>query len=572
MSELPKGWINTKIEDVTEYVQRGKSPKYVQVSDLPVINQKCIRWSGVDARYLKFIHPDQWDSWASERFLREGDILWNSTGTGTIGRAALYKHLDGYEKVVADSHVTIVRANAACQPSFLHYFIRSSFVQSKIEDMQSGSTNQVELSRGQVLNTAIPLAPLNEQKRIADKLDRILARVDACREKCDRIPLILKRFRQSVLAAATSGELTEDWRNANLNTETASGLLKRIEGELAKTLTKQSKVQTILSDNSLINQKLENTPDSWQVALVRDICENSFYGPRFGKNEYVEHGIPSIRTTDMNDNGEIILKAPPMLNIPANRLDGLKLLPNDLLVTRSGSIGVMAVFRGNYLAIPSAYLIRFRFSRQMLVDYIFYYLKSPVGQQLIESSTTAITQVNINAEAIKNLPILIPPSAEQQEIVRRVKVLFAYADRLEARYQTARAQCDQLTPALLEKAFQGELVPQDPNDEPASALLERIQAERSSAEANQTKPKRSKESSGKPSHFKIIMLTRKEIQPSHLSDILKSSGTLTAEALWTASQLAINDFYDQLKDEEVQGLLKETKAENPTAPRLLEVA
>jgi type I restriction enzyme, S subunit len=89
MSNLPNGWINTKIEDIAEYVQRGKSPKYIDKSDLPVINQKCIRWSGVDPRYLKFIHPDQWDSWTSERFLREGDILWNSTGTGTIGRAAL---------------------------------------------------------------------------------------------------------------------------------------------------------------------------------------------------------------------------------------------------------------------------------------------------------------------------------------------------------------------------------------------------------------------------------------------------------------------------------------------------
>jgi type I restriction enzyme, S subunit len=130
--------------------------------------------------------------------------LWNSTGTGTIGRAALYKHLEEYKRVVADSHVTIVRANKACNTSFLHYFIRSSLVQSKIEDMQSGSTNQVELSRGQVLNTVIPLAPLNEQKRIADKLDRLLEKVDACRERCDRIPLILKRFRQSVLAAANS--------------------------------------------------------------------------------------------------------------------------------------------------------------------------------------------------------------------------------------------------------------------------------------------------------------------------------------------------------------------------------
>ena len=493
MSELPGGWAETTIKEIAEYVQRGKSPKYIEKSKLPVINQKCIRWSGIDTKYLKFIHPDQWDSWASERFLCEGDILWNSTGTGTIGRAALYKHLQGYKRVVADSHVTIVRANKACNTSFLHYFIRSSLVQSKIEDMQSGSTNQVELSRGQVLNTEIPLAPLNEQKRIVDKLDRLLTKVDACRERCDRTPLILKRFRQSVLAAATSGALTENWREENSHLETASELLYKIYDEFSNNSEINSRKTLDFKNEYSEIEKFESTPESWKITQIRNICKSSFYGPRFGKNEYVDNGIPSIRTTDMTVNGEISLKDAPMLDIPADRLESLKLIYGDLLVTRSGSIGTMAIFKGDYLAIPSAYLIRFRFSPLMLIDYIYYYLKSPVGQQLIELNSTAITQANINAEAIKNLPIPIPPLDEQVEIVQRVAKLFAFADRLEARYQNARAKCDQLTPALLEKAFQGELVPQDPNDEPASELLARILAEKQ----EQPAPKRGRPAASK---------------------------------------------------------------------------
>ena len=97
-------------------------------------------------------------------------------------------------------------------------------------------------------------------------------------------------------------------------------------------------------------------------------------------------------------------------------------------------------------------------------------------------SSTAVTQTNINAEAIKNLPIPIPPIEEQQEIVRRVEALFAKADRIEAQYKNARQQVDRLTPALLAKAFRGELVPQDPNDEPASVLLERVKEARSIAQ------------------------------------------------------------------------------------------
>lgn len=126
MRDLPKGWELVEIRDVTKYVQRGKSPKYIDSSDLPVINQKCIRWSGIEQSHLKFIHPDQWSSWSPERFLKDGDLLWNSTGTGTIGRAALFEQLQSYEKVVVDSHVTIVRSNEACLPRYLYYYVKSS--------------------------------------------------------------------------------------------------------------------------------------------------------------------------------------------------------------------------------------------------------------------------------------------------------------------------------------------------------------------------------------------------------------------------------------------------------------
>ena len=112
--------------------------------------------------HLKYVDPIQWGTWTEERFVLEGDILWNSTGTGTIGRAAIYTLLNGIEKIVVDSHVTIVRTKH-CNSHFLHYWIMSPMIQSKIDSMQSGSTNQVELSRAEVLKTSFPLPPFNEQ-------------------------------------------------------------------------------------------------------------------------------------------------------------------------------------------------------------------------------------------------------------------------------------------------------------------------------------------------------------------------------------------------------------------------
>ena len=152
-------------------------------------------------------------------------------------------------------------------------------------------------------------------------------------------------------------------------------------------------------------------------------------------------------------------------------------------------------------------------------------------------------------------------------------MLFAFADRREARYNTARAQVERLTPALLAKAFRGELVPQDPNDEPASVSPERIRAMRAATEdATGTKLRNGAGRPKKSQQAEVIMLTRKDILSSHLSVILKTRGPLTAEALWSASQLEIDDFYDQLKDEEARGLLKETRRRFSNAPRLPEAA
>jgi type I restriction enzyme, S subunit len=180
--DLPKSWILTTVGEIAEYVQRGKSPKYIDWSELPVVNQKCIRWDGINSEYLKFIHPEQWDKWSKERFLQEGDILWNSTGTGTIGRATIYRGLPEYQQAVVDIHVTIVRTKNYNQ-KLLHYWIMSPVIQLKIDRMYTGSTNQVELSKSEVISTSLPLPPLNEQKRIVTKIEALQTKSTAAKQQ-----------------------------------------------------------------------------------------------------------------------------------------------------------------------------------------------------------------------------------------------------------------------------------------------------------------------------------------------------------------------------------------------------
>lgn len=200
-------WDNYFFSDLCTYIQRGKSPKYTEQSSLPVINQKCIRWNELQTQYLKFIDPIQFQSWTKERHVQPMDILWNSTGTGTIGRAYLYKGTELSDAVV-DSHVTILRANPVkVLPHFLFLYIQSPFVQQKIEKMQSGSTNQVELARKEIQNISISLPSLPEQKAIVKKIENAFAFADKAQAAIIGALEQAKQLKQSILKRAFEGKL-----------------------------------------------------------------------------------------------------------------------------------------------------------------------------------------------------------------------------------------------------------------------------------------------------------------------------------------------------------------------------
>ncbi|MEQ9668144.1 restriction endonuclease subunit S [Coleofasciculus sp. G2-EDA-02] len=449
MSKLPPGWAITTISDITEYLSRGKQPKYASYSSLPVINQKAIRWFGIQNEYLKYIAPVQFDKWEPERFIQAGDILWNNTGTGTLGRACLVKQHDLEPPKVVDSHVTIVRPNrAAVESRFLFSWIQSSEVQEKIASLATGATNQIELSRATIASMRIPIAPLNEQKRIADKLDALLARVKVCRDRLDQIPRILENFRQAVLAAAISRKLTEDWRAKN-------DLLS---------------IQNVFLEDVLL--EIKTGP----------------FGSTLHKADYIYGGIPVINPIHIN-NGKITESSEITVSEKkADELADFKLRAGDIVIARRGVMGRCAVVQPEqegWLCGTGSIILRVQ--SQILPNYLQLFLSSPTTVKALEANAMGSTMININQKILLSLQLTLPTIQEQQEIVCRASTLLTYANRIESRYQNALTRVEQLTPTLLSKAFRGELVPQDSNDEPVSLLLERIRAERA---AQPNKPKR----------------------------------------------------------------------------------
>ena len=181
--DLPSGWEWCRLSDIAVYIQRGKSPKYSLIKKYPVVAQKCNQWDGFLIDKAKFIDPATLSKYTPERFLQDEDLMWNSTGLGTLGRMAVYyTALNPYELAVADSHVTVIRLLKSCvDPSFCYFYFINPTVQSVIENMSDGSTKQRELSTTTVRNFLVPLPPLEEQKRIVARIEELMPRIDKLR-------------------------------------------------------------------------------------------------------------------------------------------------------------------------------------------------------------------------------------------------------------------------------------------------------------------------------------------------------------------------------------------------------
>lgn len=316
-------------------------------------------------------------------------------------------------------------------------------------EAQSSATTISIVNKSIFSKAPVPLPPAAEQTRIAAKLDELLAQVDTLKARIDGIPALLKRFRQSVLAAAVSGRLTEEWRKQNLS---------------------QTDLHTSDANTS--------TGFAWPEVSLGDVAQDFSYGS--SAKSKPSGDTPVLRMGNIQggrlDWGDLVFST------DQQEIKKYALHPGDVLFNRTNSpelVGKTAIYKGERQAIYAGYLIRVRCSEQLNADFLNYCLNSPQGRHYCwQVKTDGVSQSNINAKKLAAFRFGLPSIEEQTEIVRRVEQLFAFAEQLEARVKAAQARIDRLTQSILAKAFRGELVPQDPNDEPASLLLERIKAQR----------------------------------------------------------------------------------------------
>ena len=462
--ELPEGWVKAPFSDVTvDPAQRvpGASEQITYI-DIGSVDRDTKRVTQPQTMVGKDA-PSR-----ARKVIKTGDVLVSTVRPNLNAVALVDSQYDGQ---FASTGFDVLRSSVL-DPRWAFFAVRTPEFVERMTELVQGALYPAVRSKD-VRAFVIPIAPLAEQKRIAEKLEAVLGRVDACRARLDRVPALLKRFRQSVLAAATSGHLTEDWREENSCAEDASSLLERMRIERRSAQNGSRKYREA---DPVTEEELPDIPATWKWTNF-DHCSSDITVGHVGpmKDRYVDKGTAFLRCQNVRP-----LRFDPLglVRIPSDFHDQLsksKLVGGEILVVRSGAnTGDCCVYPREFGEANCSDLVITRPLSRLCPEYGALYVNSPIGQSLLNQKQAGVAQPHFNIGAMRVKAFPLAPLPEQQEIVRRVEALFAFADRIEARLGSAQKTVERLTPAVLAKAFRGHLVPQDPADEPASALLSRI--------------------------------------------------------------------------------------------------
>ncbi len=409
--EVPEGWVWTTLEEICLFLSRGKSPKYSDTDKTyPVFAQKCnLKEGGISLEQARFLDPATICKWSEEYRLKTGDVLVNSTGTGTVGRTRLFHegYLKNHPFVVPDSHVSVIRTTNEVKSEFVFAYISSQLIQQYLEDNLAGSTNQKELYIGVLSDLSFPLPPLAEQHRIVVEIERWFSLIDIIETGKDDLQTAIKQTKSKILDLAIHGKLVPQ----DPNDEPAIELLKRINPDFTP------------CDNGHYPQ----LPDGWCYSTIKEVF---IINPRNKVDDDVEVGfVPMANITDGYNNtfkyekkrwgkiktgfthfadGDIaVAKISPCLENRKSVV--LKGLPNGI----GAGTTELHVFRSQF----------------MDIQYGLYFFKSDYFiSQCVGSFNGVVGQQRVSKNIIEDIIIAIPPINEQKRIVYTISKIFAQLD------------------------------------------------------------------------------------------------------------------------------------------------
>ncbi|MDQ9056121.1 restriction endonuclease subunit S [Acinetobacter nosocomialis] len=502
---LPNGWVIAKVGDYL-FLKNGfafKSNSYVQPND---VTYPVIRISDIDGMYASDADAIHVSDPVVGFEVCKGDLLIAMSGA-TTGKIGVYK---GKEPAFQNQRVgnLKLRSDKLGSTRFRNYLI-ASLSENILKEAYGGA--QPNISGKAIENMEIQLPPLAEQKVIADKLDTLLAQVESIKARLERIPEILKQFRQSVLAAAVSGKLTEEWRGKQLGSSpiTRKDILeaRKSHWEHAEyqRLCRQDKVPTnekwrakYKDPESVLNEDCFALPAGWLWTNLGELAWSVKDGPHFSP-KYTQEGVPFISGGNITEKGINFTQCKFISNELHEELSKrCKPEIGDILYTKGGTTGIAYFNQESRDFNVWVHVAVLKITNVIDGNYLAKAMNSSHCYQLSQRYTHGVGNQDLGLTRLIKITVPIPPLEEQLEIINRVDQLFSTSESIEQQVLSALDRVNNLTQSILSKAFRGELTAEWREANPelisgensAEALLERIKAERSAKSV--TKPGRGK--------------------------------------------------------------------------------
>ena len=479
--QIPKGWVSAQLYDIVEPIE-SLNPKtipdwqffYLDINSIN--NQKQVVES--PKTYLGSDAPSR-----ARQLVKEGDILFSTVRTYLKNIARVTTR---YNNQIASTGFCVIRPLEPLNKDFYFHFVQTDKFLNPLNAIQRG-TSYPAVRDSDVFSQVVLIPSLPEQQRIVTKIEELFTRLDAGVEALKKIKAQLKRYRQAVLKYAFEGKLTEKWRETHRNElEPASVLLERIKAERKKQLGNKYKEPPPVDDSDL-----PQLPQGWawirfiQIASPqRNAIKRGPFGSAIKKSYFVPKGFKVYEQQnaiyDNHSLGEYYISESKF-----RELIQFEVRPLDFIVSCSGTIGkVSQLPEDAEPGVINQALLKITIDDTLLNSRYFIHLfRSPTCQKRVLQETRGSAMKNIASVAdLKEIPIPLPSFAEQFVIADEVERHLSVTDSIEEIVDQSLKRAQGLRQSILKQAFEGKLVPQDPNDEPAEKLLERIKTEKARLE------------------------------------------------------------------------------------------
>jgi type I restriction enzyme S subunit len=482
LPKLPKGWAWETIGEIAKKINPGfpTGRHNKEKRGIPHLRPMNISTRGeIDLSDIKYVEEKEYDP------LMKGDVLFNNTNSPELLGKTSYVRQD--TNWAYSNHMTRIRVDRDfLNPAWIAYGLHKFYLDGFFKMNCIHHVNQASINTGFLSDKVIiPIPPLPEQHRIVTKIEELFTKLDAGVEALNKVKAQLKRYRQAVLKYAFEGKLTQEWREANKDKlEPASALLERIKEKRKKKAEGKFKELPPLDTSDL-----PELPEGWAWERLGELSDATG-GYAFKSSHFAEKGKYQVIKIGNVKMGLLRLdEKPAFINDGYSQIiNKYGLRYGDLVITLTGTrkkrdYGFVAMIKRETNLLLNQRLAVIRFYKPLYSEYFQYALRGEHFQNnFFLHETGNVGQGNVGMDAIVTETISIPPLLEQQKIVDEIESRLSMADEVEKIAEQTLTQSDRLRQSILKSAFEGKLVPQDPTDEPAEKLLERIKADKARKE------------------------------------------------------------------------------------------